>query len=330
MNRATATANVVGVRARSRPIVERRRCVDYTGAHRRRAVNPAHMAPSLENWSVNDLMPEAKMNTPAHDLVWTAIRAEAWSESEREPVLKSMLYQAVLKQRSLEDALGLLLANRLSNENLPAMLVQDLIKEAVESSLEIGRAIRSDLQAVRDRDPASRGFLTPFLYFKGFHALQSYRISHWFWTQERCLLATHFQNRISEVFAADIHPAARIGSGVLIDHGTSVVIGETAVIEDNVSILHEVTLGGTGKETGDRHPKVRAGVLIGAGAKVLGNVEIGTGSKIGAGSVVLDPVPPHCTVAGVPARVVGRVTVAEPSLDMDQQFPHIHAEGSGI
>lgn len=273
---------------------------------------------------------ETTMNPHASDPVWTAIRAEAWSEEEREPVLKSLLYQAVLKQRSLEDALGLLLSGRLASEHLSAMLLVDLFKEAFVSAPEIGKAIRDDLSAVRDRDPASRGFLTPFLYFKGFHALQCHRIGHWFWKEQRTLLATHLQSRVAEVFAVDIHPAATIGSGVLIDHGTGVVIGETAVIENNVSILHEVTLGGTGKETGDRHPKVRQGVLIGAGAKVLGNVEIGAGAKIGAGSVVLDPVPPHCTVAGVPARIVGRTTVESPSLEMDQQFPHSHAEGSGI
>lgn len=275
-------------------------------------------------------MPNESTNAPPGDLVWTAIRAEAWSEEDREPVLKSLLYQVILKQRTLEDALGLLLSGRLATENLPAILLRDLFNEAFAAAPEIGRAVRNDLQAVRDRDPASRGFLTPFLYFKGFHALQCHRIAHWFWQRDRALLAAHLQNRVAEVFGVDIHPAARIGSGILIDHGTSVVIGETTVIEDNVSILHEVTLGGTGKETGDRHPKVRKGVLIGAGAKVLGNVEIGAGAKIGAGSVVLDPVAAHCTVAGVPARVVGRVNVEAPSLDMDQLFPHIHAEGSGI
>jgi serine O-acetyltransferase len=181
--------------------------------------------------------------------------------------------------------------------------------------------------AARTRDPAARGYAQPFLYYKGFHALQAYRVAHWLWGHKRHGLAAHLQNRISEAFGVDVHPAARIGSGILIDHGTSVVIGETAVVEDNVSLLHEVTLGGTGKESGDRHPKVRRGALIGAGAKILGNVEIGMGAKVAACSVVLKDVPPHTTVAGIPARVVGRCTVAEPALEMDATFPE---EGSGI
>jgi serine O-acetyltransferase len=276
------------------------------------------------------VMPESTATPQTTDPVWTAIRAEAWSEEDREPILKSLLYQMVLKQKRLEEAIGLLLSGKLATEGLPAILLKDMFSETFIAAPEIGRAIRDDLWAVRDRDPASRGYLTPFLYFKGFHALQCYRVAHWFWNQERTLLAVHLQNRISEVFGVDIHPAARIGSGVLIDHGTGVVIGETAVIDSNVSILHDVTLGGTGKETGDRHPKVRQGVLIGAGSKILGNVEIGAGAKIGAGSVVLDSVPAHTTVAGVPARIVGRSTVDQPALEMDQQFPHIHTEGSGI
>jgi serine O-acetyltransferase len=209
------------------------------------------------------------------------------------------------------------------------MILRALIDQAFDASPAIGQAIRIDLQAVRDRDPASRGMLAPFLYFKGFHALEAYRIANWFWRQERQLLAVHIQSRVSEVFGVDIHPAARIGSGILIDHATGIVIGETAVIEDNVSILHGVTLGGTGKETGDRHPKIRQGVMIGAGAKVLGNLEVGAGAKIAAGSVVLDAVPPHCTVAGIPARVVGRPAVESPAFDMDQQFPHKNV-GEGI
>ncbi|MSR57585.1 MAG: serine O-acetyltransferase [Planctomycetaceae bacterium] len=275
-------------------------------------------------------MARSDSTTATGDPLWTAIRAEAWSEHEREPIFREFLEQTILTQASLEDALRLYLVDKLAIDNPSRMIVREMFREAMSAERAIGRAIRDDLQAIRDRDPASRGYLTPFLYFKGFHALQSYRIAHWFWQQDRYLLAVQLQNRISEVFDVDIHPAAQIGTGVLIDHGTGVVIGETAVVENNVSILHEVTLGGTGKETGDRHPKVRQGVLIGAGAKVLGNIEIGAGSKIGAGSVVLDPVPPHCTVAGVPARIVGRPVVAEPALDMDQSFPHIYFEGGGI
>ncbi|HLJ12343.1 MAG TPA: serine O-acetyltransferase [Planctomycetaceae bacterium] len=264
------------------------------------------------------------------DPIWTAIRAEAWSEEERDPILRKFLKEIILKNRRLEDALSLILSGKLATECVYPMILHALIDQAFAASPPIGRSARDDLQAVRDRDPASKGFLAPFLYFKGFHALESYRVANWYWSQGRQLLAVHLQNRISEVFGVDIHPAARLGSGILIDHGTGIVIGETAVVEDNVSLLHEVTLGGTGKETGDRHPKVRKGVLIGAGAKVLGNVEIGAGAKIGAGSVVLDTVPPRCTVAGVPARAVGRSAVESPSLEMDQQFPHSHIEGSGI
>jgi serine O-acetyltransferase len=267
---------------------------------------------------------------PAGDPTWTAIRAEAWSEEEREPLLRKYLKETILKSKRLEDALSLHLSAKLATESVYPMILQALLDHCWKESPEIGRAIRADLQAIRDRDPASRGFLTPFLYFKGFHALESYRVANWYWKQGRQLLAVHLQSRISEVFGVDIHPAAQIGSGVLIDHGTGIVIGETTVIEDNVSLLHEVTLGGTGKETGDRHPKVRQGVLIGAGAKVLGNIEIGEGAKIGAGSVVLDPVPPHRTVAGVPARIVGRTEEEAPALDMNQQFPHVQNEGSGI
>ncbi|MEO1996870.1 MAG: serine O-acetyltransferase, partial [Planctomycetaceae bacterium] len=194
----------------------------------------------------------------------------------------------------------------------------------------IPQAIIRDLMAVRERDPASHGFWQPFLYFKGFHAIQSYRVAHSIWLQDRHTLAIHLQNRISEVFAVDIHPAAQIGTGILIDHGTSVVIGETAVVEDNVSMLHEVTLGGTGKVVGDRHPKIRRGVLIGAGAKVLGNLEVGEGAKIAASSVVLEDVPPHCTVAGVPARIVGRPEYDEPAREMNQSLTGRHDSGSGI
>ncbi len=264
------------------------------------------------------------------DLIWNTIRHEVQAESEREPILASFLHATVLKHERLEDALSFHLAGKLASPSLSSMLIRELIDETLTANPVIGNAIRADLKAVHDRDPASRGFFEPFLYFKGFHALQSYRIAHWLWQGDRCSLAIHIQNRISEVFGVDIHPAARIGSGILIDHGTSVVIGETAVVEDNVSMLHEVTLGGTGKQLGDRHPKVRHGVLIGAGAKILGNVEIGEGAKIAAGSVVLDDVPSHRTVAGVPAKVVGRPDVDEPALEMNQQFSDAHNDGSGI
>jgi serine O-acetyltransferase len=264
------------------------------------------------------------------DGFWEQIQAEARREAEREPVLVSFLFASVLWHKRLEDGLAVILANKLHTPELPAILLRDLIDEALADDAAIRASVRADLLAARTRDPAARGYAQPFLYYKGFHALQAYRVAHWLWERGRTGLAAHLQNRISESFGVDVHPAARIGSGVLIDHGTSVVIGETAVVEDNVSLLHEVTLGGTGKESGDRHPKVRRGVLIGAGAKILGNIEIGTGSKVAACSVVLRDVPPHTTVAGIPARVVARCTVAEPALEMDSTFPYTMEGGLGI
>jgi serine O-acetyltransferase len=252
------------------------------------------------------------------DTIWQKLLEESRQKADSEPILASYLHATVLNHRKLEDALSFHLASKLSTANLPAMAIREFMTEAFEKSQEIQEAIREDLEAVARRDPASRGISEPFLHYKGFHALESYRVSHWLWENGRHALACYLQNRISEVFAVDIHPAAKIGKGILIDHATSVVIGETSVVEDDVSLLHEVTLGGTGKTTGDRHPKVRRGVLIGAGAKILGNVEIGEGSKVAAGSVVLADVPPHTTVAGVPAVVVGRPTTEQPSLEMDQ------------
>ena len=264
------------------------------------------------------------------DIVWTTIRAEVVEEAEREPILAGFLHATILKHVRLEDALSFHLSNKLATPTLEAMLIRELIDETLSIHPEIGAAVRADVRAVRERDPASRGYSEPFLFFKGFHAIECHRVAHSLWQQDRHALAIFLQNRISETFGVDIHPAARLGSGILMDHGTGIVIGETAVVEDNVSMLHEVTLGGTGKEIGDRHPKIRHGVLIGAGAKVLGNVDVGAGAKIGAGSVVLDDVPSHTTVAGVPAKIVGRPEVAEPALEMNQRFPHSHADGSGI
>jgi serine O-acetyltransferase len=275
-----------------------------------------------------DELTEHLMNS-AEDGFWNQIQSEARREAELEPLLVSFLFASVLRHRKLESALGVILANKLQTPDLPAIVLRDLIEDAFTPDVSIGAMIRADLLAARTRDPAARGYAQPFLYYKGFHALQAYRVAHWLWSRERYALAAHLQNRISEVFGVDVHPAARIGSGILIDHGTSVVIGETAVVEDFVSLLHEVTLGGTGKDTGDRHPKVRRGVLIGAGAKILGNIEVGIGAKVGAGSVVLRDVPPHTTVAGIPARVVGRCTVPEPALEMDATFP-FGVDGGGI
>ena len=264
------------------------------------------------------------------DSVWAAIRHEAAAEEQHAACLCQFLNRFILAQSNLEDSLGAILASKLATGEVCEDRLVSLISQAFRSDTEISAAIRQDLCAVADRDPVAGGYLRPFVFFKGFQALQAYRVAHWHWGHESKFFAVFLQNRISEVYGVDIHPAARIGAGILMDHATGIVVGETAVIEDNVSILHEVTLGGTGKQSGDRHPKVRQGVLIGAGAKILGNVEIGEGAKIGAGSVVLDPVPPHSTVAGVPARIVARNEAKSPAIEMDQQFPHHFEDGSGI
>jgi serine O-acetyltransferase len=264
------------------------------------------------------------------DGVWDRIRAEAERDVAGEPALASFQFATVLRHARLEDALSYLLAGKLQSPDLGGMLLRDLVGEALAADPAARAAVRADLLAVRTRDPAARGYAAPFLYAKGFHALQAYRVAHWLWGRGREGLAAYLHSRISEAFGVDVHPAARLGSGILIDHGTGVVIGETAVVEDNVSLLHEVTLGGTGKEAGDRHPKVRRGALIGAGAKVLGNIEVGAGAKVGACSVVLRDVPPHTTVAGIPAKVVGRCAGADPGLTMDQSLPLDHADGGGI
>jgi serine O-acetyltransferase len=269
------------------------------------------------------------LTTSGEDGFWDQIHAEVARDADHEPVLASFLFASVLSHKTLEVGLSVILANKLHTSELPATVLRDLINDALSADASIRASIRADLLAARTRDPAAQGYAQPFLHYKGFHALQAYRVTHWLWEQGRHAIAAHLQNRISEVFGVDIHPAARIGSGILIDHGTGVVIGETAVVEDNVSMLHEVTLGGTGKESGDRHPKVRRGVLIGAGAKILGNIEIGIGAKVAACSVVLKDVPPHTTVAGIPARVVAKCTVAEPALEMDSTFPFAE-EGAGI
>jgi len=260
------------------------------------------------------------MKIEESDSVWSGLIEEVARMAGCETMLASYLHAAVLNHRSLENALSYLLAGKLESPYLSAMSLREVIDAAFAAAADIREAIRRDLVAVAERDPAARGVAEPFLHYKGFHALEAYRVSHWLWAQGRQPLALYCQNRIAEVFSVDIHPAARVGKGVFIDHGTGVVIGETAVVGDDVSMLHEVTLGGTGKASGDRHPKVGNGVLIGAGAKILGNVSIGCGAKVGAGSVVLNDVPPHTTVAGVPAKVVGRPATDEPALAMDQKI----------
>ena len=252
--------------------------------------------------------------------IWATIREEAARDAAREPCLGGFLHESILRHTSLMEALGSLLSHKLSNPVMSPLTLLDLVEEAFARDHFIEESVLADLQAVVTRDPATRGYSQPLLYFKGFHAIQSFRIAHHFWVSNRVALALWLQSRISEVFAVDIHPGARIGRGIMFDHATSVVIGETAVIEDDFSMLHEVTLGGTGKVGGDRHPKIGRGVMIGAGAKVLGNIRVGEGAKIGAGSVVLDDVPPHTSVAGVPAKPISRTREPFPALEMDQRF----------
>jgi len=254
------------------------------------------------------------------DPLWQKIRREVLEQAKREHLLTGFFHSSILNHSRMEDALSAMLAGKLASPNVSAESLDEAIDEAYHKRDELIEGARLDLSAVRERDPACTGDWVTFLFSKGFHALQAHRVAHWFWNEGRLALALQLQSRSSEVFAVDIHPAARIGTGIFIDHATSVVIGETAVVEDDVSMLHEVTLGGTGKQSGDRHPKVRRGVLICAGAKVLGNVEVGVGSKVGAGSVVLEDVPPHSTVVGVPASVVGRPQFDQPALEMDARL----------
>jgi serine O-acetyltransferase len=260
------------------------------------------------------------MTQTTEDPIWQTIREEATRDAQQEPMLASFLYSVVLNHKCLEDALSFILASKLGSATVPAVTLRDLIDEAFHNDPGIRAALRGDIEAVVTRDPACRGYSVPLLYFKGYHSIQAYRVAHYYWQQDRKPLALYLQSRISEVFAVDIHPGARLGKGLFFDHATSIVIGETAVIDDDFSMLHEVTLGGTGKMGGDRHPKVGRGVMIGAGAKILGNIVIGEGAKVGAGSVVLEDVPPHCTVAGVPARPVGYPAHALPALEMDQKI----------
>jgi len=259
------------------------------------------------------------MHTEQQQL-WKKIREEAWISSANEPILASFFHSTILNHSNFKSALSYQLANRLDSHTMPAILVREVIEEAFTKSPDILHAAMRDIIAVQERDPAVEDFSIPLLYLKGFHAIQVYRVAHWLWNEKRVPLALYLQNRSSELFGVDVHPAARIGKGIMFDHATGVVVGETAVIEDNVSLLQGVTLGGTGKDCGDRHPKIREGVLIGAGAKVLGNIEIGTGAKIGAGSVVLEEVPAHTTVAGVPAKIVGKPSCNMPSMSMEQNI----------
>ena len=255
--------------------------------------------------------------------VWAGLRNEAERAAREEPALASLLNTVILSHDHLADALSFQLARKLGDHELSAMSFREIADEAFAADPSLVAAAEADLKAVLERDPASKGYVQPFLFFKGFLALQTHRVAHWLWTQGREALAFHFQSRMSELFQVDIHPAARLGSGLFLDHGTGIVIGETAVVGDDVSMLHGVTLGGTGAGRGDRHPKIGKGVLLGAGAKVLGNITVGDYAKVASGSVVLKPVPAGCTVAGVPARLVNCPTEAAPARTMDHTLADI-------
>ncbi len=256
----------------------------------------------------------------ALDPIWDRVRSEAEDIVRREPELASFIYSAVLHHDRLEAAVVHRVAERLDHSALSGDLIRQTFDEALRDDPDIGNAFRADLVAVYDRDPATARFIDPLLYFKGFQAIQTHRLAYWLFQKGRKDFAYYLQSRSSSVFQVDINPAARIGRGIFLDHATGFVVGETAVIEDDVSILHGVTLGGTGKENEDRHPKIRHGVMIGAGAKILGNIEVGHCARIAAGSVVVKPVPHNVTVAGVPARTIGPAGCSEPSRTMNQML----------
>lgn len=252
--------------------------------------------------------------------VWELLKYEAEKMAKAEPCLSLLLNDVILSQNSFGEALSARIARKLTREDMGRNELEPILNEAFKDEEGVVLCVVNDIVAIFDRDAACHSILEPFLFFKGFLAITTYRVSHFLWENKRKSLALYFQSVCSEVFAVDIHPAANIGSGILLDHATSFVVGETAIVEDNVSILHEVTLGGTGKEEGGRHPIVRSGVLIGAGAKLLGRIEIGKCAKIGAGSVVLNDVASGTTVAGVPAVLVGKTDEVLPAMDMNQSI----------
>ncbi|WP_435259169.1 serine O-acetyltransferase [Thioclava sp. FR2] len=265
-------------------------------------------------------MAELKAKLTPVDPVWTRVCDEAEAAIKDDPLLGGMIHSSLLHHTSMEQALAYRFSFKLANAEMGEQILREIADQAYRSDADLGAAARADLMAVYDRDPACHRYIQPILFFKGYQAVQAYRIGHWLWMTGRKDLAYFVQMRVSETFGVDIHPGARIGRGIMIDHAHSIVIGETAVVGDNVSMLHSVTLGGTGKEDGDRHPKIDDGVLIGAGAKVLGNIRVGHCSRIAAGSVVLQDVPPCTTVAGVPAKVVGEAGCSQPSVLMDHKL----------
>ncbi|MEM9740685.1 MAG: serine O-acetyltransferase [Pseudomonadota bacterium] len=259
-------------------------------------------------------------DTGARPPAWTRLKFEAAAAAADEPTLASYINAAILSHDSLCQALSYHLAEKLSGADMGALQVRRIFERAYDGDPRLVEAAEADMWAVLDRDPACRGLLQPFLFFKGFLALQTYRIAHQLWAQGRETLAFYFQSRSNELFGIDIHPAARIGTAIMLDHASGITIGETAHVGDDCSLLHGVTLGGTGKEVGDRHPKIGRGVLLSVGAKVLGNISVGDEAKVAAGSVVLKDVPARCTVAGVPAKMVGG-PCGEPAKNMDQGIP---------
>jgi serine O-acetyltransferase len=263
---------------------------------------------------------QAKPALDTVDPVWARIRREAEESVRHEPELATFIYSTILHHDSLETAVVHRLAERLDHPALSGELIRQAYAEALRDIPALGETFRADLMATVDRDPATHRLIEPVLYYKGFHAIQTHRLMHWLWHKGRRDFALYLQSRSSAVFQCDIHPAAKIGRGIFLDHATGLVVGETAEIGDDVSMLHGVTLGGTGKEWEDRHPKIRYGVMIGAGAKILGNIEVGHCARIAAGSVVTKAVPNNVTVAGVPAKVIGQAGCPEPARTMDQIF----------
>jgi serine O-acetyltransferase len=257
---------------------------------------------------------------PHSDPVWTRVRSEAEVVVRQEPQIAAFIASSVLAHETLDAAIVHRISRRLDHADVSAAVIAQAFMDALRDAPEIGEAFRADVIATYDRDPATTRFIEPVLYFKGFHAIQTHRLAHWLWHKHRKDFALYLQSRASAAFQTDIHPAAKIGRGIFLDHATGLVVGETAAIADDVSLLHGVTLGGTGNENGDRHPKIGKGVMIGAGAKILGNIAIGHCARIAAGSVVIKPVPNNVTVAGVPARVIGEAGCAEPSRTMDQML----------
>ncbi len=286
------------------------------------------MAPARQTTAIvpksGDGKAQRRTNTgvvEAYDPIWQQLRREAEAAMAGEPALTGFIFATIVSHSRLEDAICHRIAQRLGHADLDAGLIIQTFNGVIASQPEVMASIRSDLAAVLDRDPACTRYLEPLLYFKGFHALVTHRFAHELWRQGRHDFALYLQSQSSKIFATDIHPAARFGRGIMLDHATGFVVGETAVVGDNCSFLHAVTLGGSGKETGDRHPKIGACVMIGAGAKILGNIHVGNCSRVAAGSVVLADVPPLTTVAGVPARVIGPSGCSEPAQSMDQGIP---------